>query len=68
MQQRLGRPVAPQRGREYLRRLGHSNRVPRPQHAKADEASQQEFKKTSGTGGSGTAPALPSQRPAVGDG
>jgi hypothetical protein len=39
-----------------------------PQHAKADEASLQEFKKTSGTGGSGTAPALPSRRPAVGDG
>jgi hypothetical protein len=30
MQQRLGRPVAPQRGWEYLQRLGHSSRVPRP--------------------------------------
>ena len=46
MQQRLGRPVAPQRGWDYLQRLGHSSRVPRPQHAKADEASQQEFQKT----------------------
>jgi transposase len=47
MHQRLGRPVAPQRGWDYLQRLGHSSRVPRPQHAKADEATQQEFKKTS---------------------
>ena len=46
MQQRLDRPVAPQRGWDYLQRLGHSSRVPRPQHAKADEATQQEFKKT----------------------
>ncbi len=45
MAQRLGRKVAPQRGWDYLQRLGHSSRVPRPQHAKADEASQQEFKK-----------------------
>ena len=47
MQQRLGRTVAPQRGWDYLQRLRYSSRVPRPQHAKADEASQQEFKKTS---------------------
>jgi transposase len=49
MQQRLGRKVAPQRGWDYLQRLRYSSRVPRPQHAKADEASQQEFKKTSRT-------------------
>jgi transposase len=65
MQQRLGRPVAPQRGWDYLQRLGHSSRVPRPQHAKADEATQQEFKKTPGTGGPGAAPASPSQRRAL---
>src|SRR5215470_17515518 len=65
MQRRLGRPVAPQRGWEYLKRLGHSSRVPRPQHAKADEAMQQEFKKTAGPSGRGAAPALPSQRRAV---
>src|SRR5215467_2168167 len=46
MQQRLGRPVAPQRGWEYFKRLGYSSRVPRPQHAKADKATQQAFKKT----------------------
>ena len=48
MQQRLGRTVAPQRGWDYLQRLRYSSRVPRPQHAKADEAVQQEFKKTAG--------------------
>jgi len=46
-------------------RLGHSSRVPRPQHAKADEAIQQEFKKTPGTASPGAAPALPSQRRVV---
>src|ERR687885_18033 len=32
---RLGRRVWPQRGWDYLRRLGHSPQVPRPRHAKA---------------------------------
>jgi transposase len=68
MQQRLGRPVAPQRGWDYLQRLGQSSRVPRPQHAKADEAIQQEFKKTSRTGGPRATPAPPSAGGAVGDG
>jgi transposase len=62
MQQRLGRKVAPQRGWEYLRRLGHSSRVPRPEHAKADQASQQEFKKTSSGGCPGAAPTPASPR------
>ena len=57
MQERLGRNVAPQRGWDYLQRLGHTSRVPRPQHAKADEAVQQEFKKTAGPARSGTASA-----------
>ena len=68
MQQRLGRPVAPQRGWDYLQRLGHSSRVPRPQHAKADEAVQEEFKKTAGPTGSGAAPTSPRQHRAVGHG
>ncbi len=46
MQERLGRPVDPRRGWDYLQRVGYSSHVPRPQHAKADEAMQQEFKKT----------------------
>jgi transposase len=62
MQERLGRNVAPQRGWDYLQRLGHTSRVPRPQHAKADEAVQQEFKKTAEPARSGTAPASSSQR------
>src|SRR5213075_2578076 len=32
---RLGRKVWPQRGWDYLRKLGHSVLVPRPRHAKA---------------------------------
>ncbi len=47
MQERLGRPVAPQRGWDYLCLLGYSGRVPRPQHAKADLHQQEAFKKTS---------------------
>lgn len=62
MQQRLGRPVAPQRGWDYLQRLGPSSHVPRPQHAKADEAVQQEFKKTAGPARSGATPAPSGQR------
>ncbi len=46
MQERLGRPVAPQRGWDYLRLVGYSARVPRPQHAKADREQQEAFKKT----------------------
>lgn len=47
MQEQLGRAVAPQRGWEYLRLVGYSARVPRPQHAKADRTQQEAFKKTS---------------------
>ena len=46
MQERLGRAVAPQRGWDYLRLVGYSARVPRPQHAKADRQQQEAFKKT----------------------
>jgi len=41
----LGRLVAPQRGVEYLRRLGFTPQVPRPQHAGADIGAQEVFKK-----------------------
>lgn len=46
MQERLGRPVDPRRGWDYLQRLGRSTRVPRLQHEQSDEATQQAFKKT----------------------
>lgn len=45
MQERLGRPVDPRRGWDYLQRLGYSTRVPRPQHEQSDEAEQSTFKK-----------------------
>ena len=36
-----------QRGREYLRKLGHSPKAPRPHHRKADQREQEAFKKSS---------------------
>lgn len=42
-----GRPVPPQRGWEYLRRLGRTPQVPRPAHALADAAARAGFKQTS---------------------
>jgi transposase len=45
MADRLGRPVGPQRGWEYLRRLGYSPQLPRPRHAQADPAAQAAFKR-----------------------
>ena len=50
-----GRQVHPQRGREYLRRLGGTLRVPRPRHAKADPAEQDAFKKPAGDARAGPA-------------
>ncbi len=50
MQRTLGREIAPQRGWDYLQRVGYSSRVPRPQHAKADAEVQQTFKKTARAG------------------
>ena len=38
---RLGRKVWPQRGWDYLRKLGHSAQVPRPRHAKAASREEQ---------------------------
>jgi transposase len=46
MAERLAHPVHPQRGWEYLRRLGYTPQVPRPQHAQADPEAQDAFKKT----------------------
>jgi transposase len=46
MSEKLGRPVRPQRGWDYLRRLGLSTQSPRPRHV---EAAQEEFKKNSTT-------------------
>jgi transposase len=40
-----GRQVHPQRGWEYLKRLGYSKRVLRPRHARADPAAPSGFQK-----------------------
>ncbi len=45
MAERLGRPVATQRGWDYLQRLKHSQQAPRPRHALADSEQQDRFKK-----------------------
>src|SRR5712691_9580576 len=44
MAERLGRPVATQRGWDYLQRLKRSQQVPRPRHALADLEQQDTFK------------------------
>ena len=51
MAARLGREVWPQRGWDYLRKLGHSPQVPRPRNAKAASPEEQaEYKKALRTG------------------
>jgi transposase len=45
MAQLLGRPVAAQRGWDYLRRVGYRLKVPRLRHAKGDPQAQEAFKK-----------------------
>jgi transposase len=51
MTARLGRKIWPQRGWDYLRKLGYSSQVPRPRHAKAASAAEQEaFKRGSRAG------------------
>lgn len=45
--QKTGRKVHPQRGWEYLKRLGFSLQRPRPHHRKADAQEGEAFKKTS---------------------
>ena len=47
IEERTGRRVSPQRGWEYLRRLGNTPKVPRPSHAKADPREREAFKKSS---------------------
>jgi transposase len=55
IQDKIGRPVDPRRGWDYLQRLGYTTRVPRPQHAQADQEAQQSFKKTAPRGTSASA-------------
>jgi transposase len=46
MSERLGRPVAVQRGWDYLQRLRYSPQVPRQRHVHADAVAQEQFKKS----------------------
>jgi transposase len=63
MTARLGRKVWPQRGWDYLRKLGYRPQVPRPRHAKAASAAEQEaFKRGSRAGWTSAAPRTPSGR------
>ena len=63
MTARLGRKVWPQRGWDYLQKLGYSSQVPRPQHAKAASAEEQEaFKRGSRAGWTSAAPRTPRGR------
>jgi transposase len=45
MSELLDRPVAPQRGWEYLRSLEYVRRRPRPAHTESDPEQQQQWKK-----------------------
>lgn len=47
IEQKTGKKVSKQRGWEYLRKLGHSPKVPRPRHRNADRREQEAFKKGS---------------------
>src|SRR3954453_12533502 len=60
---RLGREVWPQRGWDYLRKLGHSPQVPRPRHAKvASPEEQAAHKKSSPRGWTSVARSTPAAR------
>jgi transposase len=55
---RIGRPVAEQRGWEWLRRLGFTPQRPRPREDRADPAAQEAFKR-----GGSRRPSTPSAPP-----
>jgi transposase len=63
MTARLGRKIWPQRGWDYLQKLGYSSQMPRPRHAKAASAAEQEaFKRGSRAGWTSAAPRTPRGR------
>jgi transposase len=63
----LGRKIWPQRGWDYLKKLSYSPQVPRPRHAKAASAAEQEaFKRGSRAGWTSAAPRTPSGRSSSG--
>ena len=63
MTARLGRKIWPQRGWDYLQKLGYRSQVPRPRHAKAASAAEQEaFKRGSRAEWTSAAPRTPRGR------
>jgi transposase len=63
MTARLGRKIWPQRGWDYLHKLGYRSQVPRPRHAKAASAAEQQaFKRGSRAGWTSAAPRTPRGR------
>jgi transposase len=59
----LGRKIWPQRGWDYLQKLGYRSQVPRPRHAKAASAEEQEaFKRGSRAKWTSAAPRTPRGR------
>jgi transposase len=63
MTARLGRKVWPQRGWDYLQKLGYRSQTPRPRHAQAASAEEQDaFKRGSRAGWTSAAPRIPSGR------
>jgi transposase len=63
MTARLGRKIWPQRGWDYLQKLGYSSQMPRPRHAKAASTAEQEaFKRGSRGGWTSAALRTPSGR------
>jgi transposase len=63
MTARLGRKIWPQRGWDYLQKLGYRSQVPRPRHAKAASAEEQEaFKRGSRAKWTSAAPRTPRGR------
>ena len=63
MAARLGRKVWPQRGWDYLKKLGYSPQLPRPRHAKAASPEEQAaYKKSSPRPWTSTARSTPTAR------
>src|ERR671938_1522278 len=63
MAARLGREVWPQRGRDYLKKLGYSRQVPRPRHAEAAGPEERAaYKKSSPRPWTSTARSTPTAR------
>jgi transposase len=62
MRAQLGRPVHPQRGWEYLGRVGYTPHRPRPRHTQADAAAQAAFRKASPLRRQRSKPPIPPRR------